>query len=92
MSMAYLLAWQGPVLESQDPYGGRVSPDGLAPSGCTGDSGPSSKDYEAIKRAVYLRGGVQSSLYTSMRDYQSQSVYYNRDQLLLLHWKRKAQP
>ena len=32
MSMAYLLAWQGPVLESQDPYGDGVSPDGLAPS------------------------------------------------------------
>ena len=38
-----------------------------------------SKDYEAIKRAVYLEGGVQSSLYTSMRDYESKSVYYNRD-------------
>ena len=29
MSMAYLLAWQGPVLESQDPYGDGISPDGL---------------------------------------------------------------
>ena len=38
-----------------------------------------SKDYEAIKRAVYLEGGVQSSLYTSMQDYESESIYYNRD-------------
>ena len=80
MSMAYLLAWQGPVLESQDPYGDGVSPDGLAPSVHVQEIQVlPSKDYEAIKRAVYLRGGVQSSLYTSMRDYQSQSVYYNRE-------------
>ena len=26
-----LLAWQGPVLESQDPYGDGISPDGLTP-------------------------------------------------------------
>ena len=80
MSMAYLLAWQGPVLESQDPYGDGVSPDGLTPSVHVQEIQVlPSKDYEAIKRAVYLRGGVQSSLYTSMRDYQSQSVYYNRE-------------
>ena len=80
MSMAYLLAWQGPVPESQDPYGDGVSPDGLTPSVHVQEIQVlPSKDYEAIKRAVYLRGGVQSSLYTSMRDYRSQSVYYNRE-------------
>ena len=26
MSMAYLLGWQGPVWESEDPYGDGVSP------------------------------------------------------------------
>ena len=79
MSMAYLLAWQGPVLESEDPYGDSYSPDGLKP--CVHVQEIQilpPKDYEAIKRAVYLKGGVQSSLYTSMRDYQSESVYYNR--------------
>lgn len=79
MSMAYLLAWQGPVPESEDPYGDNYSPDGLKP--CLHVQEIQilpSKDYEAIKRAVYLKGGVQSSLYTSMRDYQSESVYYNR--------------
>ncbi len=29
MSMAYLLSWQGPVLESEDPYGDGTSPKGL---------------------------------------------------------------
>lgn len=79
MSMAYLLAWQGPVTEAEDPYGDSYSPDGLKP--CVHVQEIQilpSKDYEAIKRAVYLKGGVQSSLYTSMRDYQSESVYYNR--------------
>ncbi|MBS6955697.1 MAG: peptidase [Enterocloster asparagiformis] len=79
MSMAYLLAWQGPVLESEDPYGDGYSPDGLKPCLHVQDIQIlPSKDYEAIKRAVYLYGGVQSSLYTSMRNYQSESVYYNR--------------
>lgn len=79
MSMAYLLAWQGPVLESEDPYGDGYSPDGLAP--CLHVQEIQilpPKDYEAIKRAVYRYGGVQSSLFTSMRNYQSESVYYNR--------------
>ena len=31
MAMAYLLAWQGPVSEEDDPYGDSTSPDGLAP-------------------------------------------------------------
>ena len=32
MSMAYLLAWQGPVLEEEDPYGDGYSPDALSPA------------------------------------------------------------
>lgn len=79
MSMAYLLAWQGPVPESEDPYGDGYSPDNLKPSRHVQEIQVlGSKDYDAIKRAVYLEGGVQSSLYTSMRDYESESVYYNR--------------
>ena len=80
MSMAYLLGWQGPVWESEDPYGDGVSPCGLKPRLHVQEIQIlPSKDYEAIKRAVYLEGGVQSSLYTSMQDYDSESVYYNRD-------------
>lgn len=80
MSMAYLLGWQGPVLETQDPYGDGYSPDGLRPARHVQEIQIlPSKDYDAIKRAVYTEGGVQSALYTSMKDYQSESVYYNRD-------------
>lgn len=80
MSMAYLLSWEGPVWESEDPYGDGISPDGLkAREHVQEIQILTSKDYEAIKRAVYLEGGVQSSLYTSMQDYESESIYYNRD-------------
>lgn len=80
MSLAYLLAWQGPVAEEDDPYGDGKSPDGLdaekhlqevqfLPEG----------DIEAIKRAVFLVGGVQSSLYTSLQDASSESAYYRKE-------------
>ena len=80
MSMAYLLAWQGPVLESQDPYGDGISPQGLSPVCHVQEIRVlPGKDYEAIKRAVYLYGGVQSSLYTSMVTGQSDQRYYNKE-------------
>lgn len=78
MSMAYLLGWQGPVLEKDDPYGDGVSPEGLEPVKHVQEIQIlPSKDYEKIKEAVFLSGGVQSSLYTSIKNYKSRSVYYN---------------
>lgn len=46
---------------------------------CPGDTDTAVKRLRSDQKAVYLEGGVQSSLYTSMRDYESESVYYNRD-------------
>lgn len=81
MSMAYLLAWQGPVLEADDPYGDGYSPSGLNPVKHVQEIQIlPSKDFEQIKRAIYLCGGVQSSLYTSLKNYKSRSVFYNRTQ------------
>ena len=81
MSMAYLLSWKGPVLESDDPYGDGVSPDGLkAVKHVQGVELVPGKDYEKIKRAVLQYGGVQSSLYTSMTNEESRSAHYNEDQ------------
>ena len=78
MSMAYLLSWKGPVLEADDPYGDGVSPAGLkAVKHVQGVELVPGKDYEKIKRAILQYGGVQSSLYTSMTDEESQSVHYN---------------
>lgn len=81
MSMAYLLSWKGPVLESEDPYGDGVSPDGLeAVKHVQGIEMVPAKDYEKIKQAILQYGGVQSSLYTSMTNEDSRSIYYNEDQ------------
>lgn len=79
-AIAYLTSWRGPVLESDDVYG-----DGI----CNTDALPvkhvqevqiiESKNLEAIKRAVFLDGGVESSLYTSMNNVGEASVYYNEN-------------
>lgn len=37
------------------------------------------KDYEAVKRAVYLYGGVQSSLYTAMVSDRDDTHYYRKE-------------
>lgn len=80
MSMAYLLAWQGPVLEEEDPYGDGFSPDGLVPGKHVKEVRfIAPKDYDGIKEAVFLYGGVQSSLYTSMNDKESRSAHYNEE-------------
>lgn len=80
MSMAYLLAWKGPVWEWEDPYGDGYSPKGLLPVKHVQEIQIlPPRDLRAVKEAVYFYGGVQSSLYTSMKDYESESIYYNRD-------------
>lgn len=80
MSMAYLLAWQGPVLEEEDPYGDGESPDGLLPAKHVQEIRLlESKDYQRIKEAVHRTGGVQSSLYTRLLNYTSKDQYYNEE-------------
>jgi len=64
MAMAYLLAWQGPVSEADDPYGDSTSPDGLTPVCHVQEIRIlPEKDYDAVKRAVLQYGGVQTSIY-----------------------------
>ena len=80
MGMAYLLAWQGPVYESQDPYGDNKSPDGLAPVKHVQEIQIIElKDYEKIKEAVLKYGGVQTSIYSAITGSQVDSQYYNSD-------------
>lgn len=79
MLMAYLTAWQGPVLEEDDPYGDGVSRDDLLPVKHVQEiQSLKEKDYTAIKRAVYEYGAVQSSIYMDLKDTYSSSVYYNQ--------------
>ena len=78
MAIAYLTAWQGPVLEQDDPYADGESPDQLeAVKHIQEVQMIEEKNYEKIKEAVYKYGGVSSSLYTSLKDSTSKSVYYN---------------
>lgn len=80
MGMAYLAAWQGPVYESDDPYGDNKTTEGLSPVKHVQEMRIiDGKDYEGIKNAVFKYGGVQSSLYSSLKSSQSKSSFYNRD-------------
>ena len=80
LSWAYLLSWQGPAAEADDPYGDHVSPEGLSPV-CHVQTVKllGEKDYDAIKRAVYETGGVQSSLYTAMVSDRDDTHYYRKE-------------
>ena len=79
MAIAYLAAWQGPVLEEDDPYG-----DGTSDAGLTAVKHLQeaqiipAKDFETIKKMVYKYGGVSTSLYTSLNDSYGSSRYYNK--------------
>lgn len=80
MAIAYLASWQGPVLEQDDPYGDGISTDNLpAVKHVQEVQIIDSKDFETIKNMVYKYGGVQSSLYTSLKNSSSQSIYYNSE-------------
>lgn len=79
MVMAYLAAWQGPVLEEDDPYGDSYSPEGLTAVKHVQEMQIfKNKDYDAIKRAVYQYGAVQSAIYMDLDNAFSSSVYYNQ--------------
>lgn len=81
MAMAYLSSWMGPVLEEEDPYGDGISPDGLESAVHVQEMQIiQSKDLDGIKKAVFLYGGVQSSLYMSTSDSNgNSSEYYNSE-------------
>lgn len=80
MSTAYLLAWQGPVLEVDDPYGDGETNSELSPVKHVQEVQMiESKDLQKIKEMVYKYGGVQSSLYTTMLNTFDYSKYYNED-------------
>ena len=80
MSIAYLAAWQGPVLESDDPYGDGETTEGLeAVKHVQEVQIIEANDYETIKEMIFKYGGVQSSLYTSLKNSNSTSYYYNKE-------------
>jgi len=80
MAMAYLLAWQGPVYEAEDPFGDGESPQGLSPEKHVQEIQLiEGKDYEKIKEAVFKYGGVQTSLYCTIVGNYDPGKHYNQD-------------
>jgi len=79
-AIAYLASWKGPVLESDDPYGDGIHPTDLkAVKHVQEVQIIDSKNFEMIKKAVFMYGGVESSLYSSMASSNESSVYYNKN-------------
>ena len=80
IGMAYLAAWQGPVYEKDDPYGdGKTNGSLTAVKHVQEMQIIDGKNYEGIKEAVFQYGGVQSSLYSTIRSSQGRSEFYNKD-------------
>lgn len=80
MGMAYLAAWKGPVYEADDPYGDNQTDMSLTAVKHVQEMQViEGKDYEKIKEAVFVYGGVQTSIYNALRSSQSQSPYYNKE-------------
>ena len=79
VTMAYLLSWMGPVIEERDPFDGE-STELLTPDYHVQEIRQSQpKDYEAIKRFLYLYGAVESSLYVDFDIHMVESAYYNNE-------------
>lgn len=80
MAIAYMASWQGPVYESDDPYGdGVTNPNLKARKHLEEAQILAPKDYVAIKEAIYKYGAVETSIYTQMKTANSWSGYYNRE-------------
>lgn len=80
MGMAYLAAWQGPVNEEDDPYGDGKSEEGLKPVKHVQEIQLlEGKDFEKIKEAVFLHGGVQTTIYSALQDARAYFPYYNNE-------------
>lgn len=81
MAMAYLAAWQGPVLEKDDIYGDGITNSELKPVKHVQEIRIiEPKDYETIKSMILKYGGVQSSIYIANTNSRLvESIYFNRE-------------
>lgn len=80
MSIAYLAAWQGPVLEEDDPYG-----DGMSDPNLTAEKHLeealiiNGRDDETIKSAIFRYGAIETSIYSALEYVDSYSMYYSSE-------------
>lgn len=78
MSITYMAAWQGPVYESDDPYGdGMSNPNLTAVKHLEEAIVIKDRDLETIKSAVFRYGGAETSIYSQLAYVDSVSVFYS---------------
>lgn len=78
-ALAYMAAWLGPVKDEDAFKNNKLNTAAQPVKHLQEAQVIESKNYEAIKRAVFLHGGVQTSMYTSMVSAYGGSPYYNRN-------------
>lgn len=81
MAMSYLAAWRGPILEKyEEGYGKYETPTNVLPDVHVQEIQLiKGKNQEAIKKAIFFYGGVQSSIYMAINSNNLSSKYYNKD-------------
>lgn len=79
MAVAYLASWKGPILE-KDVYEYGIWDDSLSSAKHLEEAiFIQAKDYDSIKKAVFMYGGVETNIFTSLKSASSWSKYYNQD-------------
>ena len=80
MSIAYLAAWQGPVYETDDPYGdGKTNPTLKPVKHLEEALVINDRDFDTLKSAIFRYGALETSLYSQMEYADSESKYYSRE-------------
>ena len=81
MAMSYLAAWRGPILEEyEEGYGAYETPVDIKPDVHVQEIQIiKGKDLDAVKKAVFLYGGVETSIYMAIDAKNLDSYYYNKD-------------
>ncbi len=75
VAMSYLLSWEGPVLEETASAGKEMEKSCVHVQEVRQIE---TKDYETMKKMIYLYGGVESALYVDFDQYLLDSSYYNK--------------
>lgn len=80
MSIAYLAAWQGPVLEKDDPYGDGMSDPNLPAEKHLEEALIiNGREDETIKSAIFRYGAIETSIYSALEYVDSYSMYYSSE-------------
>lgn len=79
VTMSYLLSWKGPISVDENLSAENLKSDNLPAVHVQEIRQSEPKDYEAIKRYVYLYGGVESALYLDFHQSIDSSDCYNKE-------------